>query len=237
MNTIVSFTILVAVVIAVIGIVASIVFPMINTMTVSSEIDEAIVEMKNLDRLIREVIREGTDSSRMFMFTGPQKIDVLKEEDAIQYQKNVDSDLFEYFSRTMTKDMIFIAGADVNCYEEDTDGNGNTDLVLENTFVKFAFQRIPIASPLSSINTTGNIVQIEEKTRSTVINPTNSSIILDNDQTTATGTGYSEILRTGRNQPECTVHFYVNSDQGTDYDIYYKLYTGADFLVIDVRNI
>lgn len=237
MNTLVSFTILVAVVVTVIGIVGAIIFPLIDTMTVSAEIDEAMLEMKSLDMEMREVIRGGKDVSRMFYFTGPQKFEVFPEEDAIQYQKSINEDLFEYFSRSLRKNMIFIAGADVDCREEDGNGDGTKDLVLENTYVKFVFKRVPEVSPWASIDTTDNIILMQEKTYNMEINITNSSILIDDNITTASGTGYSEILRTGVNKPECTVHFFVNSTQGTDYDVYYKLYAGADFLVIDVRNI
>jgi len=237
MNTMVSFALLVVIVILAIGIVSAIIIPLVNNMIVSSEIQGAESEIKSIDNVIRNVIREGAGVARAFSFSGPYKIDVFPEEDAIQFRRDIDINLFEYFSRSIAKNMAYIAGADVSCYEQDADSNGTTDLVLENTYVKFAFQKVPKASPLSSIDTKNNVVLMQEKTYNTIIYPSNSSVVINDNVTTSFGTGYSEILRSGLNVPECTVHFYINSGEGTDYDIYYKLYAGADFLVIDVRNI
>jgi hypothetical protein len=206
-------------------------------MTSSSEIESAEKELRSMDRLIRDTIRGGLNVSRDYKISVTGKIDIIPEEDALQYKKNVDANIFEYLSRKLTKNIITISGADVSCYEQDANNDGNLDFVLEDTYVKFALQKVSKASPMPDIDTKDNIILMMEKTYNTTINLTNSSIVINDNLTTSYGTGYSEILRSGRNVPECTVHFYVNSTEGTDYDIYYKLYAGADFLAIDVRNI
>ena len=40
------------------------------------------------------------------------------------------------------------------------------------------------------------------------INPTDTSIIIDNDPLTSSGSGFSELLDAG---PFCTVHYYINN--------------------------
>ena len=125
--------------------------------------------------------------------------------------------------------MMYISGNDVDCYE-----NGN--ITMENSYLKAVFQRVDQSSPLSSINTANNILALEEKTYNTYIYPENTSILIDDDPSTAYGTGYSELSGSGKGLPVCQVHFYVNSS-ATSYDVYYILYAGADFLVIDVRNV
>ncbi|MBI5072833.1 hypothetical protein HZA99_03370, partial [Candidatus Woesearchaeota archaeon] len=87
-------------------------------------------------------------------------------------------------------------------------------------------------------DTAGNIVLMREKILNTTIRPSDSSIIIDNDMTTSKGTGYSE-MNTGKNVARCRVHFFMNSTSinSVSYDIYYTLYSGADFLSVEVRNI
>jgi hypothetical protein len=59
--------------------------------------------------------------------------------------------------------------------------------------------------------------------------------VIDDNLLTTSGNGYSEISSSGQALPSCQVHFFMNST--VDYDIYYKLYAGADFFVVEVRNI
>ena len=79
------------------------------------------------------------------------------------------------------------------------------------------------------------LLQLTEKTNNITTYVGNSSIVINEDPATSVGVGYSEISRSGTNLPLCQVHAFVNMT--TDYDVYYKLYAGADFLVIEVRNI
>jgi len=80
------------------------------------------------------------------------------------------------------------------------------------------------------------VLSIKEKSSETTVSIVNSSIVIDGNQSSSTGNGYSELLRSGTSLPECTVHFFINSTS-SDYDIFYTLYSGADFFVVDIRNV
>jgi len=62
-----------------------------------------------------------------------------------------------------------------------------------------------------------------------------SSIVVDGDPATSSGNGVSYLERIGQDMPKCRAHFSMNST--VSYDIYYTLYSGADFLSVDVRNV
>ncbi len=87
---------------------------------------------------------------------------------------------------------------------------------------------------MAVLSTNETIISLTEKTNNHTITFANTSVYVNNFST-AVGTGYSEISFTGRQMPHCQVHVFVNAS--LDYDIYYKLYTAADFLVSEVRNI
>jgi hypothetical protein len=158
---------------------------------------------------------------------------VIPEEDAVQIK--LDIGVMDYFSRVVKGNLVYIAGNDVTCREEDVNADGVADLVMENSFLRVAFKKTTRTSPMAGINTSASIMQLTEKTGGATINMINSSIIIDNNQATSSGTGYSEILKTGSDLPVCTVHFFVNST--VSYDVFYRLYAGADFITAEARNI
>ena len=208
-----------------IALVLSTGMPVLDTAIKSAEFNDAVETMKIIDNYLKEVSSEGEGSERVLKITSPGEFVANPEDDSIQFAIET-PEIIDYFSRKKEGNLLYIAGSDVNCYD-----NGN--LTMENSFIKIAFQKVPINTPLSSIDTSNNIQMIEEKTHNTVIYPANSSTMIDNSSTT--GTGYSEILKSGYNLPQCMVHFFVNST--VSYDIFYTLYAGADFIVVDVRNV
>jgi hypothetical protein len=236
MNYILSVALVTAMAIAAIGLVFMIFSPMITTMTSSSEVNDAQAVLSAIDKNIQEVVRGGSGAAKIFVFSKSPKMLVTPEEDSIKYSKDIDSSIFEYLTRKIVDRLAFIAGSDVNCNEYDANNDGNAELVLENSYVLFAFRKTAPANPMSAIDTKNNIVMIKEKTYSNIIYPANSSVVIDENIYTSYGVGYSQILRAGNGLHVCTVRFYINSTSGIKYDIYYKLYAGADFVVVDIRN-
>ena len=236
MNPIFSTVLLLAIVIVAWSVVLSIGTPTIESTVTSTDIIETEQTLSYIDNYVREVVKEGSGATRIFKFSvGNNEYETIPGEEVVQFTKTAPSALFEYFSRIFIKNIMRIAGADVDCYGADVDGDGSIDLVMENTFLKVGFQKVNKTTPLSSINTTTNIIYMKEKTYNNIVIPVNTSIVIDDDTSTSYGTGYSELLREKKNVPRCVIHFFVNST--VDYDVYYTLYAGADFLVIDIRNI
>jgi len=228
MNPTVSTIIITALVIVAIGIVLNIGNPIISKSQTSAQIQEAEEIMKHLDNYIKEIASEGNGSSRIFSFTasgGSFMADA--REDSIQFKINGPRTM-EYLSRKKHGDLYTISGNDVDC---STTAN---NLIMSNSRLNITFQRKGSSSNWVAINTSQNILNITQRDLGITVNFTNTSVMINGDSTTSNGTGYSEILRTGDNRPFCIAHFHINSS--VEYDIYYTLFAGADFLVQEVRD-
>lgn len=221
--------ILTAIVITALGIVVGISNPLIESSKDTTVMREAEYLMKLLDDNIREVAAEGANARRILDIRPVRELETFPGEDAVQTSFQSKARLLDYLTRSASGNIIYIAGNDVSC-------SNVTDIVVENTFLNVTFKKTIRGSPLSTINTTENIISIKEKTGGTQVTFVNTSIVLNGNQSTARGTGYSELLRSGKSLPACTAHFFVNNS-AIEYDAYYTLYAGADFLVVDVKNI
>lgn len=210
--------------------------PAIEIAKASTEARDAETVMKFVDNYMREIAAEGNGSIRQYKFIAPKEFEALKGENAIVYSSETSQSLFDFGTRTKSGNLIYIAGSDVSCAEADGNSDGVTDFVIENRFVRFVFNRTPETSPYSSIDTNYAILNMTQKNSGTSIIPSNSSIHVDGNSSSSYGNGFTEISRTGSNLPFCTVRFFVNSSSW-DYDAYYRLYAGADFLTVYVRNI
>ncbi len=209
-----------------VGIVLNVGLPAVDKATDTAKFSDVLNTMKLIDNAIREVVMEGTGAKRLVKFPSPGEFEVIPQEDAIQF-KMQGLQIIEYLSRKITGNIVQIAGSDVSCTD-------SANLTLENSFLRVDFRKVPETTPHSAINTNDTILAIKEKSSGTIATFANSSIVIDGDATTINGTGYSEILRKGKDMAACTAHVFVNST--ADYDVYYTLYAGADFIVADVRN-
>jgi hypothetical protein len=197
----------------------------LNFSKTSSAFNDAKNAMSAIENTIKEVAEEGEGAKKALKISYPGTFESLPGENSVEFSIVSDSGFLNHFSRTFRANLVTIAGDDVSC-----DNIGN--LTLENSFIKAELLNVPV---VSAIDTSGIILSITEKTGNSQINFVNSSIQINDNITTMNGTGYSEITRTGKNLPLCQAHFFINSTKS--YDIYYKLYAGSDFLVIDVRNV
>lgn len=225
MNNIISFILIVLISVAGISIVLVAGMPLIDSMQKSSELQDAKRFMGDLDAAIRDVSAEGSGSTRIIRSSDGHYA-VYSSDNSIEYSQDASAEA----SRKYDGNLLTINGNDVDCYESDINSDGNTELVMENSLLRAAFSKVN-----SSYDNSGNIILMTSKTTNIVIRPSNSSIVIDSDSATSSGAGYSEILRIGADMPSCTVHFFMNST--VDYDTYYTLYSGADFIVIRVENI
>lgn len=233
MDSIISVVVLLVIVVIAIGIALSIGKPVIDSTIKTSDIKNAEDDIHTIDNYIRTVAREGRDSVRIFKFSSPKDFKSIPGEDAIQFSTQSPVQLVEYLTRTISGDLLYVSGNNVNCQQVDGDGDGTIDLVAENDKIKAVFRKVPSGA----LRTHLLITRITDKTNNVTAYIGNSSILINDDASTSTGTsGYTEISNGGLNLPLCQIHAFVNSTT-LDYDIYYKLYAGADFIVMEVRNI
>ncbi|MBI2579538.1 MAG: hypothetical protein HYW27_01415 [Candidatus Aenigmarchaeota archaeon] len=207
----------------------------LDSASVLGDIDQSESFLMLLDNQISEVEKEGAGSSRLFPFSVKDSYEVLDEEDSVIYEKTAAAEFVEYQSSVISDNLVFVSGSQVDCYEKDETGDGSSELVMENPFIKAVFRKTARASPLPAIRTNETFISLKEKSGGSVLNFTNSTIMIDGNLTSSSGTGYTEILRTGSDKPFCIVHMLVNSTP--TYDVFYTLYSSSDFIVADVRNI
>jgi len=214
-----------------IGIALSIGRPIIDGTVKTADIKNAQDDLQTIDDYIRNVVREGKDAVRIFKFSSPKDFKSVPGEDAIQFSSLSSIQIVEYFTRSISGNIVFISGNDVNCVQKDGNGDDVDDLVAENSRITAVFKKVSSGT----LKTDLLITRLVDKTNNVTVFIGNSSVVINEDYSTATGTGYTEISNAGTNLPVCQIHAFVNST--LDYDIYYKLYAGADFIVMEVRNI
>jgi len=209
------------------GIVLTVGLPSIDQATSVSKFNDAMSMVKILDNAIREVVSEGPGTKRLVKFFSPGEFEVVPQEESIQF-KMQGPEIIEHLSRKVIGNIVQIGGSDVTCSD-------TVNLTMENSFVRVEIRNVAETTPNSAINTNETLMAIKEKLSGTTITLVNSSVVIDGDTTTTNGTGFSRLLRKGNGLPSCTAHVFVNST--ADYDVYYTLYAGADFLVVDVRHV
>ncbi|KHO48151.1 MAG: hypothetical protein QT00_C0001G0164 [archaeon GW2011_AR5] len=232
LSTIVSVILLFVIVILAVSVVLNIGGPLVDSTVKTTEIKNAEDDLHFIDNYIMTVAREGKDAMRIYKFSSPKDFETIPGEDAIQFSTTSDIGVIEYLNRKMSGNFVYVSGANVNCQEKDGDGDGTIDLVAENDRIKAVFRKYAVDT---AIVTDRLLLQVTEKTNNITTYVGNSSVVINENPATSVGVGYSEISRSDINLPVCQVHAFVNMT--TDYDIYYKLYAGADFLVVEVRNI
>jgi hypothetical protein len=229
MESLVSLALLFMIVVVTVGLVIGMSNPILQNTQKSVNIKNAERNLMLLDEYIRTVAREGKDSARIFRFDSPKLFEASAGEDSAQFYEDK-TNFIEYLTRSATGNLVYIAGNDVDCLEKDGNGDGFADLVMENGRLKAVFRRVN-----GSIDTSNLLLEVTQKSNQQKIYVANFSAVIDDDLSTSAGVGYSEISHEGTGQPECQAHAFVNST--VSYDIYYKLYAGADFIAVDVRNI
>lgn len=203
--------------------------PLISAALDTTKINEAESAMKFLEHYTNEVASEGIGAAREADLVLPGEFEIIPEEDSIEYEIITPAKVIDHLTRKVEGNLVYISGSDVDC--DDT-----INLTMSNSFINITLNKITKTIPHSAINTQDNIISVIEKTHNTTAELLNSSIVINDNTTSSNGTGYSEISRTGKQLPVCQAHFFVNSSYAS-YDVYYILYAGADFVVIDIRNI
>src|SRR3989344_5329316 len=156
MNPLFGILIVVLIVFIAIALVLSFSTPLIESSQETISFKDAESAMKNLDSLILEMSKEGSGATRTARLTFQGNMLVIPEEDAVQYEFSQTLPFIESFSRILEGNLMIISGNDVSCSTQ-------TNLVMENNYIRTEFQNIPISTPHSSLNTQNNIKLLKEK--------------------------------------------------------------------------
>jgi hypothetical protein len=196
---------------------------------------ENMQAMRLIDSQIREIMLEAPGSKRVLdIYLREGTLNIIGGEDMVKIIiENVN-----LFSPGKTKEgnIEILSGTFMKAYESDIDGNGTTDLVLENNVVMFAMPKKGTSSSLIFINTTDLISLMRIKTLG--INATPSTALYINDNASSYfGYGYTEITRKGENLPSSGIRLWLNSTSGMIYEAVFTLDALSDYVSLEVQHI
>jgi len=217
----VSIAIVIAASIVAITIVLNIGLPVVNTALNDYSIKKSAALMHVMDNYMEEVMNEESGSIReLDAVNDAGDIRINSETNSIEANLKI---FTTDYGRFVKQGIMHIYGSDVFC-----DDTGN--ITMENSAVKIIFRK-----SVNSVDTSQIIINMTEKRSGDVISFTNSSVIIDSNESSVSGSGYTELLESGSNMPLCVLHAKINST--LSYDVFYTLYAGADFIEIRVENI
>jgi len=226
MNVLISWVLAAIIVIAGISVVLLATKPTLDSALASVDLSQAEQTMQRLDAAIANVAREGVGSSRLVQVPNLRGSWTVSNGSLIEFRMATSP--LAAGIRRIRDGLEYISGFDANCSAGTYDTNAAW--ILENSYLRVYIQKVD-----GNVDTSKNILAIESKATDTRIIPTDSSIQIDGDKTTSSGTGFST-MQTGPTMPKCQVHFFVNSTS-VSYDIFYTLYSAADFIAVEVKNI
>ena len=228
MNPMASTLLIVFFVTLAMGLVLSVGNPLMERTKITSELRDAEKTISQFDKLIKQVAIEGNGSAREITLAfGEGRIDIRGKEDSITYEI-FGTKVFDYLTRRRFGNLYYLSGGDANCNESES------VITMENSRVKLMINRVGSECSWTQVNTSSIILNITQKDSNVTVAIANFSVMINDNSATANGIGYVELLTKGENLPYCMVHARVNST--TNYDVYYTLFAGADFLVVEVKN-
>ena len=193
--------------------------------------------MNTLDATIRELMYEATGAKRVVSLKSPGEIIVSGKTDKIKYRITSETPLLEPGTKTREGNLLITTGPVMDAYEGDVDDDGQTDLVLENDNVLFAIRKIGSPTNMVAINTTNMISLIRNKDLSIDINDPVSGLFIDENDNSAFGTGYTELIDMGEGSTYQSIKIFVQSDANINYTAIFTLGSGTDFIELEIRNV
>lgn len=231
MNPLFSLILMTLIILTAMGMVISIGTPIIERNKLSSSFNEAEMAMEKINHCIDHVISEGNGSSRKFdtgSFGG--EFEMRDYENSITYSIRGPR-IFEYLSRAYRNGYYVISGNDVDCYES------GSLLVMENSRIAFYFRLVGSPSLPSSIDTSVHLNKTVQKDYGTELYFMSSTIMIDDMLSSSNGTGYSELMNPGEKMPACVFHMHIEPSSYPAYEVYYILFAGADYAIMEVSGI
>ncbi|MBI4896074.1 MAG: hypothetical protein HY832_00815 [Candidatus Aenigmarchaeota archaeon] len=229
--------IVIAIILASTTIVLNVINPAIDEGKSYQRFNEARQTMNAIDAAIRNVLYEAPGSRRTVQVNlRDSHLIVSGKDDEIRMEIPGVS-LLEPGSQTKEGNVRIISGPWLTATEQDIDNDATTDLVLENEAIIFAVKKIGTPSSYATVNTSSLISLISNKLASVNVTPV-SGIMIDGDRASLTGTGYTELSKTGTSLQSASVHVYMNSTAtGVSYEALFTLRAGADFVELEVKRV
>lgn len=209
--------------------------PVVKRMQAAAILEKMKDTFTELDRIVRQVASEGLGSKRtVYLSIDTGKLTVNGTEDTIIWE--FDTDAFILSPRTSQR----FGNIEIGSNMKTRAYQGNYTLttpeipcyIMENEHLKVYIRRIGSISSPASYSTNQLAVAIYQKDRGVWLNNTGFlEILLDDADSSKSGTGYTVLERTGNHLPYATVTARMNSTYAP-YWINFTLESGTDFLEI-----
>ncbi len=196
-------------------------------------INEAAQNMKTLNNFITEVASESPGSLRKV----PIKITdgtyrVLPVSGTFEYELGLTSDILQIGSFKKEDNIQTIVGGTARANQN------STNLILENEILEVVLSKNGTETNFDSINTTDIIKTIRLKGSGQTLRPNDTSIMIGNYSNSSWGIGYSKLVSESNNLAKAEALAHIKSNlTNTEYEVLYTLPTGADFLLVTVKNV
>lgn len=211
MNISLSWSLVVFITIIVLFMVIVTLTPVINHTLYFKKFDKTREVFQKIENIISEI---ENNSTRIIIFQLPYALEIYGNGDFMYLETDVNL-------QTKNENNIFyVSGNNVRCYET------NDKIVMENELLRIEFRK-----QINIINTSNLLSLIKDKRTNMEIKFDTSKITIDGIENTSFGSGYYELSK-GEALPLCV--FKVHIEGQISYDIYYKLFSGMDFLDIEV---
>lgn len=196
--------------------------------------------LTGIDTVIREISSEAPGSMRVIRVEAIEGAEfvVSGKSDTIRYSLLLPREIFKAGLRFQEGNLLIISGPSVNSYESDIDGDGTTDLVLENRAVLFAIKKLGSPGSPATINTTNMITQMRMKTVNVNVTSPISLIALNDQQNTTYGSGWTEFTRNESYILSNSIRVVVNATAANvTYIAEFTLAGANDFVELEVKQI
>ncbi len=218
-------------------IVVNLISPIIEEGVAVNQLNKAKQLASILDSVIKELSVEAPGAKRTVRVTSDfGTFDVVGKEDRFKFRLASLQQIYEAGTVVREGNYIITSGPSMKAYESDINGDGTTELLLENDAVLFSIKKIGNSTAWATMNTTNIIPLIRNKRSSVNITPV-SGIFVGETYNTSFGTGYTELTRAGSTLQESSIRVLVNSTAGTRYEALFTLRSAQDFVELEIKNI
>lgn len=196
--------------------------------------------LTSADSVIRELSTEAPGAIRVLKVEGIEggELVVSGKSNTIKYTLLLPRQVFQEGLRFQEGNLLIVSGPNVEAYEADIDGDGNTDLVLENRAVLFAVKKLGSPGSHVAINTTNVIVQMREKRTAVNVTTPLSLIAINELANTTAGTGWTEFTRNESFLQSNSIRVVMNNtDARISYIAEFSLNGASDFVELEVKQI
>jgi hypothetical protein len=238
MASAVSAVVAVAIILGSTLLVVNIIMPTIEEGRDFQSYSESKKTLELIDATITQVFFEAPGSRRSIDLNVREgKFIVSGADDRIRIGLE-DMELFTPGIRRQEGAVTVTSGAQVDSYENDVDGDGNTEIVIENDDVLLAIKKLGSPTNHVIVNTSSLIVLIQNKRTRTDIFYPKSTIYINDSIQSSFGIGYTELSDRSPNIASASIHFYVNATLANiTYDGVFTGGPSQDFMEFHVTHV